>query len=250
MYNPMDLTGKKIIITGASSGIGRETAIRASRLGAAVSLVARNEAALQETLAAMEPGPDHAYYLCDLSQTEEIEPLVKRIVAEQGSQDGFVHSAGIDKVRTLKTMKPKFVEEMMRINTFAFIEFIRCLSLKQNMNDGASLVGISSVAAIQGAIGQGSYAAAKAAMNGVLMPLARELAPRRIRVNTVAFSMVKTPMYENFRSYAGETELAGVEQGQCLGIIEKEDAAHMILFLLSDAVRYITGSTIPVFAGH
>lgn len=249
MYNPMDLTGKKVIITGASSGIGRETAIRASRLGATVSLVARNEIALQETLAAMEPG-SHACYLCDLSQTEEIEPLVKRIVAEQGPQDGFVHSAGIGNARPLKMTNPKFTEPMLRVHTFAFIEFVRCLSLRKNLNNGASLVGVSSVAAQKGAASQGAYAAAKAAMEGFIRPAAEELAPRGIRINNVAFAMVKTPMFEGFRDAAGQQEQEEMLRRHYLGIIDVEDAANMLLFMLSDAVRYITASTIPVFSGY
>lgn len=247
MVNPMELTGKHILITGGSSGIGRACAVQASRLGAKVTLIARNEEKLQETIFQAEHSEKHTFYPFDLNQTEGIEALVKQIVAERGPVDGFCHAAGIATARTLKTSKPAFVEKMLRIHLFAFFELVRCLSLKEHLNNGASLVGISSVAGEKGNISQEAYGAAKAGMNGFVYPAAQSLAPRGIRVNTVAYAMVDTDMYQEFLDNGGNPVLM---QRQYLGVIDQESAANAVLFLLSDACKYITGSVFPVCAGY
>lgn len=245
MINPMTLDGKHILITGGSSGIGRECAIRSSNLGAHVTIIARNAENLKETIQLMSNPKCHTWYEFDLNETEEIETLINRIVKEQGSVDGFCHAAGISPVRTLKMLNNKFLEKMFRIHEYAFVEIIRSLSMKKNLNDGASLIGISSVAARRGSFAHGAYSAAKASMEGILASLAMELSSRRIRINAVSFGMVDTNMYQDFLNYGDENSL----EKQYLGVIDLESAANMITFLLSDACKYITASTIPVWAG-
>ena len=246
MINPMDLTGKHILITGGSSGIGRQCAIQASRLGARVSVIARREDALRETLSQMENPSLHAYFPADLSETESIENLVRTIVVRKGPADGFCHAAGIGTGRTLKMSKPNYVEKMFRIHTFAFYELIRCLTLKDYANDGASFVGISSVAAEKGNPTQEVYGSAKAAMNSFLRPVSAELAKRRIRVNAVAYAMVSTPMFDEFKDNGGDERIM---KRQYLGVIDPGSAANAVMFLLSDASRFITASVLPVYAG-
>ena len=247
MINPMDLSAKHIIITGGSSGIGRQCAIQASRLGARVTLIARREDRLQETVQMMERPENHRYFILDLSETEKIEDLVNEIVVQSGKVDGLCHAAGIVADRILKQCKPAYIEKILRIHFGAFAELIRCLSKKDNLNNQASLVGISSCAAEKGNIAQGAYAAAKAAMNGFIRPIAQELAPREIRVNTVAFAMVNTIMFQNFLENAVNLELL---KRQNLGLIDVESASNAVMFLLSDACRYITGTVLPVYAGY
>lgn len=246
MGNPMELTGKHILITGGSSGIGRACAVQASRLGARVTLIARNEEKMQETVFLTERPEEQAFYPFDLNQTGEIEALVKRIAAERGPMDGFCHAAGIGTARTLRMSKPAFVERMLRIHLLAFFELVRCLSMKEYLHGGASLVGISSVAGEKGNISQEAYGAAKAGMNGFVCPAAQALAPRGIRINTVAYAMVDTDMYQDFLDSGGDPT---VMRRQCLGIIDPESAANAVMFLLSDACKYITGAVLPVYAG-
>lgn len=247
MINPMDLTGKHILITGGSSGIGRQCAIQASRLGARVTLVSRNEEKLRETIRMMDRPNEHACYPFDLNETDKIEALVKTIVAQRGAVDGFCHSAGIGTARMLKSSKSAYVEKMFRIHEFAFIELVRCLAQKGRSNDGASFVGVSSVAAEKGNLSQGVYAAAKASMNAFTRPVAQELSHRKIRVNTVAYAMVNTDMFQEFLGNGGDDK---VLERQFLGTIDAESAANAIVFLLSDACKYITASTLPVYAGY
>lgn len=246
MINPMDLAGRHIVITGASSGIGRATSIQASRLGAKVSLIARNEENLRETLSLLE-GDGHAFYTLDLNETTQIDALVASITEKDGAIDGLVHCAGLGLNRPLKLAKPDFVEQMTRIHYYAFVELIRAAATKKRSNNGASFIGVSSVAAMHGNKTQGAYTAAKGAMNAVVHPFAKELAPRGIRVNTIAFGMVDTEMYKGFLESGGNNE--ELLQDQYLGIIPVEYAGNAICFLLSDAAKYITGSTLCYDAG-
>lgn len=247
MINPMDLTGKHVIITGGSSGIGQQCAIQASHLGAKVTLIARNEERLRGTIQLMEYPENQSYYVADLNETDKISQLVETIIAQRGAVDGFCHAAGIGTIRMLKASKTRYVENMFRIHTFAFIELVRCLSLRTNLNDGASLVGISSVAGEKGDMAQGVYAAAKASMNSFIQPVAHELSTRRIRINTVAYAMVDTPLCQEFMEIGNSAEAL---KRQYLGIIDVQSAANAVMFLLSDACRFITGEVLPVYAGY
>lgn len=247
MINPMELTGKHVLITGGSSGIGRACAIQASRLGAKVTIIARNEDKLKETLFLMDNEKEHAYYLKDLSDVSSIEKLVKTIVLERGSIDSFVHAAGIGTSRVLKDSKTNYVDKMFKIHVFAFIELVRCLTLKNNLNDGASLIGISSVSAEKGNISQCVYGAAKASMNSFTKPASLELLKRKIRVNTVAFGMVSTDMFQEFLDNGGDNK---VLERQYLGVVDVESAANAVMFLLCDSAKFITGSVIPVYGGY
>lgn len=247
MINPMELTGKHILITGGSSGIGRAAAVQASKLGAKVTIIARNEERLQETISMMDNVEFHQYYVMDLNEVEKIEGLIKQIVAERGAVDGFCHAAGIANVRPLKITNYKFLNKMMNIHLYAFVELVRCLSIKERANKGASFVGISSKAAVEGNVGQSAYAAAKAGINGFIKSAAIELSSRKIRVNNVSFAMVDTYMFEEFLDNAGDTKLLN---RQYLGVIDVESAVSTINYLFSDSAKFITGSIIPVYAGY
>lgn len=242
----MDLTGKHIVITGASNGIGRAASIQASKLGAKVSLIARNEERLQETVSLME-GDGHKLFQFDLNEINQIDSIIGTIVDQNGTIDGLVHCAGLGLNRPIKLAKPDFVEQVTRVNYFAFVELIRSVSNKKRTNEGASYIGISSVAAVHGNKTQGIYSASKGAMNAVVHAFAKELASRKIRVNTIAFGMVETDMYKGFLESGGNNE--ELLQDQYLGIIPVEYAGNAICYLLSDASKYITGGTFNYDAG-
>lgn len=249
MKNPMDLNSKHILITGASSGIGRQCAVQASRLGAKVTIIARNKDNLKATIQMMERQKEHAYYGFDLNETNQIESLIRTIVSEQGPVDGLVHAAGVVVGRPLKMTTPKYVDDMLRIHLCAFIEMVHCLTKKGNMNDGASIVGISSAAVHRGDATWATYAAAKAGMDGFVGSAAVELGKRGVRINNVAFAMVGTQSYYDFV----ENSLSTYERimgPQYMGVIDIDGAANTVMFLLSDAVKHITATTIRVYAGR
>lgn len=234
------------MIAGASSGIGRATAILASKLGARVSLIARREAELKETLNRLE-GEGHSYWPFDLVSFDGILPKVKEIVASMGPLDGLAHCVGIAQNRPLVVADPDYVHQVMDVNFNSFMELVRAVAKKKHINDQASIVAVSSVAAVKGNKSQGAYAASKAALSGLVPPLAKELAVRRIRLNAVAFGMIDTDMYTVFKENGGHVE--DLEAEQYLGVGQPEDAARVLCFLLSDYARFITGTTLVADGG-
>ncbi len=249
MYNVIDLTGKQILITGASSGMGAETARLCSRLGAKVIMVARREDKLKEVLASLD-GDGHCYYIFDLSETDEIEGFIKRLISETGPLDGFVHSAGITSYRPLKMLKPSVLRDVMTINYYAFVEVIRCITKRKCFNPGMSIVGISSISSKRGNQTKTAYCASKAAMDVSVKCLAKELAPKQIRVNSVVPAFIDTDIYQQFLDNGqGSADAEIVMNRQYLGLGEPIDVANLIAFLLSGASKFITGSNVDIDGG-
>ncbi len=246
MINPMDLTGKSILVTGASSGIGRAAAVKLSRLGAKVILTARDQERLGITLSQLN-GEGHAYYSYDLKRIEGIEEFLSKIVADNGILNGFVHSAGVSEMKPLKMSKFNSLHDLMLTNFYSFAELIRCISKKSSSADGSSFIGVSSVSSIKGNKSQSAYSASKSAMDGIIRPIAKELSARRIRINTVLFGMIGTEMFNEFLKKGGDIS---AWKDQYMGIGDPEDAANVIAFLLSDASKLITGTGLIADCGY
>jgi NAD(P)-dependent dehydrogenase (short-subunit alcohol dehydrogenase family) len=244
----MDLTGKFVMVTGASSGIGRETAIQCSKLGAKVVIVARREKELGETIDLMD-GKGHSYYTFDLSNVGGIEDLVSKIVKENGPFDGFVHSAGISVKRPVMMLKYKDLHEAMLINFYSFFELVRVISKKNNFNPGFSIVGISSIASITCKPGQAGYSASKAAMNAAMKCMALELSSKNIRINTILPGMISTDMWQRYKTLHNRDE-RHYKTGGALGVGQPEDVAYMAAYLLSGAAKFITRDEIQITGGY
>ena len=250
MENVVDLTGKKILITGASSGMGKETAILCSKLGAKVVMISRNEEKLKSVLGSLE-GDGHAYYVFDLSDVDGIESMMKEIVEQCGAFDGFVHSAGVGSTRPLKLLKPSALREVMELNFYSFVEIIRCLTKRNCFNEGMSIVGISSISSKQGNQTKTAYCASKGAMDAAVRCIAKEFASKKIRVNTVNPALINTEIYQQFLNNSGDSEDAkNIMARQYLGLGEPIDVANMIVFLLSDSAKFITGSSVDIDGGR
>lgn len=247
----IDLTGKHILVTGASSGIGRATAIVLSNCGAKLSLVARREEALKETVGQLANN-DHSFFSFDLKNTEGIVSLVSQIVGESGSVDGLAYCAGVSTNRPLTMYSYEKLHDVMLINFYGYFETIRVLSKKGNFNPGASFVAISSTASVKGSPAQTAYAASKAAMDASMRCMAKELSGKGIRLNNVMPSMVRTEMFEKYSARSGSVgnNNAMIAERQYLGIGEPTDVANAIAFLLSDESRFITGIQLPVDGGY
>lgn len=244
-----DYTGKTIIVSGAG-GIGAETARLLNRLGARIILMDISEDNLLKTLDSLQSG-DNKSYRCDFSDINSIELTIKSIVADNGVVDGFVHCAGIGAVRPLKLSKYDFMLKVMNINFFSFVEIVRCLSVKGRYNkDGMTIVGVSALGAYLGNSTKTAYCASKAAMNAAVRCMAKELAPKNIRINTVAPGVTNTPMAHASQDYGdGSDEYRMILSRQYLGMCEPSDIANAIAFLLSDMSKMITGSCLPVDGG-
>ncbi|MGI6085623.1 MAG: SDR family NAD(P)-dependent oxidoreductase [Acetivibrionales bacterium] len=246
MKNIIDLTGRKILVTGASSGIGRETSILLSQIGANVVIVGRNDKELTNTMAAMNDG-NHKSFTCDLMELENVKELVLNAVDYDGNKlDGLVHCAGISIDLPLKNLEYNKMDQLMKTNFYSFIELVKNFSRK-NISGGGSIVGVSSRAAIGGAKCQTIYSASKAALDASVRTLAIELVQKKIRINSVRPGFIKTALVNNYMETCG---VGSAGERQLLGIGEPIDVANLIAFLLSDATRFITGRSFEVDGGR
>ena len=240
---PFSLEGKTILITGASSGIGRATAIACSHHGGRLILTGRNEVRLTETLA-MLAGEGHETVACDLTSDEDIKTLVGKL----SKLDGIVHCAGTQQTCITKMLDRVTLQGLMDTNFFSAAELNAALMKSKLLVKGASVVLVSSAAASRVAeVGNAAYSASKGALTAYSRVLAVELAPRNIRVNTVAPGMVRTTLMEKFD--VTEEEFLENEKQYPLGFGKPEDVAYAIVFLLSEASRWITGTELLMDGG-
>lgn len=242
MENSLNLTGKKYIVTGASSGIGKATCKYLAELGATIILIARNEAKLQECANELE-GENHRYYVFDFNEVTEIENLIKKIVEENGKLDGLVHSAGVCVFLPLKNTTYQHAMEMMQPNLFAFLELTRVFSLKKYNTGSGSVVGISSYEVAAGLAGLAAYASSKGGIEPLVKVAAKELRMKNIRVNCIQPGWVKTAMLERYLEDVNSDRRA---LARTANAIEPVEVASIIAFLLSDISSGINGAVIPV----
>ena len=249
MVNPMDLTGKRILVTGAAGGMGRVTSLQLSRLGAKVVLCDMEEESLRQVYETLE-GDGHAMYCFNLNEIDSIEDLIKRMVAECGSFNGFAHCAGIAPMRPLNMTKKEDIIHVMNANLFSFIEIVRCITKKGSFEDEGSIVAISSTASIQGKQSKVAYSASKAALDGAIRCLVCDLKKKKIRVNSIMPCWVNTRMYQGYIDrYPDTFEVKEIKEKQYMGVTEPIEVANTIAFLLSDAAKTITGTSILIDGG-
>ncbi len=248
MENPMDMTGRTVLVTGASSGIGRETAILLSQLGASVVLVGRDAGRLAETQSLML-GQNHRLEAFDLNEVEAIPQWMKRLSATTGPLHGLVHSAGVVLQRGLRFLTDRDLQEVMRINVHAAVALAKGFRQKGVCGTPGSVVLLTSTIGLIGLPGLSAYAASKGALISMSKSLAVELAPENIRVNCVAPSLVRTEMVTNSQKQMTPEQFASLEAAYPLGLGEPRDVANAIAFLLADTGRWITGTTLVVDGG-
>lgn len=239
----INLKDKIILITGASSGIGRATALLCDKLGARVILTGRNQQELAMTQKSLKNGSE--IIIADLSLEDEIINLVSKIQAI----DGFVHCAGIIKPYPIKYLKSKHITEVMNINFTSGVLLSSCLLYSKKFNPGSSAVFISSVSAWHPYTGGAIYSASKSALEAFARSFALENAPKRMRANIVAPALVKTKILEDTEQAYTKEEFEEITRQYPLGLGEPEDVANMIVFLLSDVSKWITGTTIKMDGG-
>jgi len=244
--NPFSLAGKTMLITGASSGIGRETAIACSRMGATVVITARNAERLQETMNSLHrDGQEHKQLTADLTLTDE----VTRLVASLPPLDGAVLCAGNSTTLPLQFGTREKFDDMFDVNFFAPVELLRLLYKKKLLVKGASVVLLASIGGTHSFMpGNGVYGASKAALNSLMKYAAREYASRKIRVNSICPGMVDTPLIH--RGTITEEQLAEDAKKYPLGRYGRpDDIANGAIYLLSDASSWLTGHDLVIDGG-
>lgn len=248
-FNPFSLENKHIVITGASSGIGRQCAISCSKMGAKVTLIGRNVERLQETCDLME-GDGHFVFSFDVTQVNLIKDLIELIVNKVGKIDGFIHAAGIEKTLPLKILSIDDYESLFKVNALSSFEFIHQFSNKKFFNNGGHIVLISSITSIIGRGGLAAYSASKGAMVSAVKSMAIELAKKNITINCISPGTILTPLMENFLKTLSDEEYKNRVAGFPLGLGHVDDVANACIYLLSDASRWVTGQNLIVDGGY
>ena len=247
--SPFSLEGRTVLVTGASSGIGRATAVRISRMGGRVIALGRDQAKLDETLYLLE-GEGHGAHSLDLTDIKSIDPRMAEIGKETSPLHGLVHCAGVAETTLLRDVNFQTVENMLRLNWFAFLSLCKFACRRGRYGDGMSVVVIASMSALRGQAGLSFYAGSKGAVLASVPALAAEYAPRGIRFNAISPCPVNTPMQQEARRDLGEEWYRKeVEEKVKLGPLEPEDVADAVVFLLSSASRRITGTNMVVDSG-
>lgn len=244
MYNPFSLEGKTIFITGASSGIGRATAIECSKMGATVLITGRNKERLSETFSRLE-GERHIQLIADLSIHEEIENLTNHLP----TLDGCVNNAGFTKTLLTQYITFKSLDEIFKVNTVAPILLTQQLVKKKKINKNASIVFTCSTSGVYNAVlGNSMYSASKGAINGFVKNAALDLASKKIRVNCVCPGMINTSILDN-GVITNEQLNQDMKKYPLKRYGEPEEVAYAIIYLLSNASAWVTGSNLLIDGG-
>lgn len=249
LFRAEAFVGQRILVTGASSGMGRAVAIALARCGAAVLLNGRDEQRLEQTKAALSGG-GHALLPSTLSDADAAAGLVKDAAKQFGVLDGVFHAAGTYGVFPAKIARQRHLDDMFSASVDAAYGISRAAAARAVVRDGGSLVFMSSVSAERGHAGLAAYSASKAAMIGLVRALGVEFAPRRVRVNAIVAGTIVSEMLLRNRTGSAEDKPDPGEARHPLGYGRPEDVAAAVLFLLSDAASWITGTALTVDGGY
>lgn len=244
MDNLYQLKGKTILITGASSGIGKQTAIRCAEYGARCVITGRNTERLQETFSQLT-GEGHTQIVCDLAREEGPMALAEQVPI----LDGLMLCAGFSKTMLVKHTKMDYLKEVFNTNTFSNFTLIQHLLKKKKINNGGSIVIISSVASHRPYMGNSMYSATKGALNSFAKVLSLELASQKIRVNCIEPGIIVD--LDTWQEGTISVEQWKQENDRMpLGFGKPDDIAFATIFLLSDMSKWMTGSSMVVDGGQ
>jgi len=246
--SPLDLSGRTVLVTGGSSGIGRETAIVLAELGARVVVTARRIHELEATIERL-PSGDHAVEPFDMTDLEAIAGWFKSLASRYGPFHGVMHAAGLRKTIGLRGLSVEVLHQTFRLNLDSAVMLAKAFRQKGCVNPIGSLVFVSSVSGIVGAPATAAYAASKAALIGLAKSLAIELAVEGIRVNCIAPGVVESEMTDEIRRTLSDEQFAVIVAQHPLGLGTTRDVAYAAAYLLSDAARWMTGHTLVLDGG-
>lgn len=248
LNNPFSLKDRRILVTGASSGLGFATALACARMGAEVIGVGRDTTRLQKTLEALASISDlpHQVLCADLTNGEARDHVVAHLGA---AVHGVVHSAGISRLSPVRMMTEQHLREVQSINVDAPMLLTQALLKRNLVAAEGSLVFIASIAAHIGVPGVAAYSGTKAALIAMVRCLAMEVVKRRIRVNCLSPSLVETPLFDAMVEMSGSASMEQQRSNHPLGFGKPDDVANAVVFLLSGGSRWITGTTLVMDGG-
>ena len=247
-YNPFSLEGKTILVTGASSGIGRGIAVECSKMGAKMVINGRNVERLNETMSMLE-GEGHLALAADLSKQEGIDNLV----AQCPAINGVVHSAGIPKICGVKHIERSLLEEIVNVNEIAPILLTSGLLKKKKLQKKSSIIFIASISGVCVAnVGEAPYSTTKGGLAGFTKGAAYELAAQGTRVNTICPALVPTSILGLSNEMFSEQQLKDTMYGRypLKRVGTPEDIANGAIYLLSDASSWVTGINLIIDGGY
>lgn len=244
--NPFALSGKRILVTGASSGIGRQIAVSCARIGATVIGVGRDEARMRETQQLLdEAGSGHQLVHAELTDASGRDAVVAAL--DGAPVQGVAHVAGISRLMPVRMFTEKHMREVQAINVEAPMLLTQALLKRALVADGGSILFIASIAAHIGVPGVGMYSGTKAALIAIMRSLSMEVAKRRIRANCLSPALVRTPLLEATAKMVSSMDTE--ESNYPLGFGTPEDVANAAIYFLSDASRWVTGATLVMDGG-
>lgn len=244
MHNPFSLEGKRILVTGASSGIGKAIAIESSKMGASVIITGRNEQRLKETYSQLE-GNGHDLIVADLSINEDLNRLHKELPVI----NGLVNCAGMTIPKPFKFITDADLKSVMDVNFEAPFILTRAIVKTKKISKGGSIVFISSISGVKVSyVAASVYSASKGAINGLCKGLAIELAPN-VRVNTIIPGMIDTNILSG-GEISGQQLVEDIQRYPLKRYGLPEEVAFAAIYLLSDAASWITGSNLLIDGGY
>jgi NAD(P)-dependent dehydrogenase (short-subunit alcohol dehydrogenase family) len=249
MKNPLELSGRRILVTGGSSGLGRQTAIILSSLGARIKLVGRDESRLRCVFEELEPNK-HSWEAFDLAQNVEMIPeWMRQDADEHGPWYGIVHSAGIEKTIPARLVSGDDYDEVMAINTKCGYFLAKGFSQKGCYIPGGGMVFFASVASLCGRKGLSLYSASKGGIVSMVRSMAVEFAPKKIRVNAISPGHVNTNMGDELKKKMSPKQYDAIIDEHPLGLGQPDDVAYAVAYLLAGTGRWITGTNLVVDGG-
>jgi NAD(P)-dependent dehydrogenase (short-subunit alcohol dehydrogenase family) len=247
MENFIDFKDKTILITGASQGIGKATASLLHAYGARLILHASKSESINQLKATFSEDRHH-FFQADFSTPNELENNFKKLSEFGLKIDGFVNCVGMRSRKPINLLKPDHTTEVLNTNVNSFLEMVRLVTKKGNFNLGLSIVSISSISSVVGGPGIAVYAASKAAVDAAIRCLAKELHKKEIRINSIISGQINTEAYQDLMSSKTDG-IDPVLERQYVGLGQTEDIANLILFLLSDKSKFITGTAVNADGG-
>ena len=249
-YSSEALVGKKILVTGASSGIGRASSIMLAECGAQLVLCGRNIDRLNDAKSKLNNQNIHSIENLDFTSLDQIASDLEIIVKRHGPFDGVFHSAGVSLLKPVKLITDRDVRNVLGPSLYAALALGKIFAKKTNLKDDSSIVFMSSVAAHSGQQGMTLYSSSKAAIEGMIRSLASELANRGIRANSIAAGGVITEMHQKMVGNSHEDLVKAYQDMHLLGFGKPEDIAGLVVYLMSDISRWMTGSTVVLDGGY
>ena len=247
MENFLDFKNKTILITGASKGIGKETARLLDELGAKLVLHASKEESIKQLKIDFD-SEKHLFFQANFSNPKELEEECNILPWKNIKFDGYVNCVGMRSRKPVNLLKPDHTTEVLNTNVTSFLEMVRLLTKKNQFNAGLSIISVSSVSTFVGGPGVSVYAASKAAVDAAIRCLAKELHKKEIRINSVVAGQINTFAYQELMESKTDS-VDPVLERQYLGLGQPADVANVILFLLSNKSSFITGAAVPADGG-